>query len=778
MKKIFVSYSHKDEEWKQRFEEILKPALINQADLEWWYDGEVEVSDDWHEKIQAALHQSDLYVCLVSPAFLASQYISHNELPEILRRREQKFAEIACLYLQDSLVDRNECAIKVDLGDGADETRKLTNYQGLNSPELPIAGINGKEKQNAALNQAAHKLLDLIKKLKPKPSPAKEPRERFELTIKLKRNGNSINISYFDYSGLILDRKDDSKRLKIILENWRKLGQTQLTETVFTDSLFTLLFGEGDQDCSLELLKIVADAGTADRPSKHALRVRLYFEDSEIAALPWSATSYRGEPLRDCQWLFELHAFMPKPGQSSELSVSCKHPLPTLILNPAANSTSGTPGSGIVQVLKAPFKKFARPTPKTYQNWQQLKSEPDAAIPELVYFVGRASMDSGKIFLHFHEDDREQRVAVSDLLNINSHLPKILFLNLLCDIPIDCLILAQQLAGRIPVVLIQQAEAIKISELERNAVKWLNTWMDQGGNPIAAFHRVDLCQGQAFGAYQSFESARMVAPGSAKKDLAILLLNRHTQRAAISTELRKIVTGKDHRVLFAPVCAEAGNQIERFPDQLLDTLQSSEGLADLATIQPVALEWPQQGLSINVTELERLLKKCLQSEPDRDLQKVLDEHRPNAPDGRGSVLLLYWPTLNQYPGKNELDQIEYFLSGRLAPKCPPNLRILILLLVEIEASQHSKLAEYAEDMIINYSEPGFITTKIDPLDNVSRPDLVQYLNRYEDTRCPNELIRQLSQLIIDRTEGRFSETVKLLEDGMLGWYDLRDDLIP
>jgi len=171
--KIFVSYSHKDEKWKQRFEEVLKPALKNQADLQWWHD---RVSDDWHAEIQAALHQSDLYVCLVSPAFLASDYIIDHELPEIVRRREQKLAKIACLYLRESLVNRDEYAIKVDLGDGATEIRKLTHYQGLNQPKLPIAGIDGDEKQNAALNQAADNLLNLIHKLKPKPLAAREPR--------------------------------------------------------------------------------------------------------------------------------------------------------------------------------------------------------------------------------------------------------------------------------------------------------------------------------------------------------------------------------------------------------------------------------------------------------------------------------------------------------------------------------------------------------------------------------------------------------------------------
>ena len=53
---------------------------------------------------------------------------------------------------------------------------------------------------------------------------------------------------------------------------------------------------------------------------------------------------------------------------------------------------------------------------------------------------------------------------------------------------------------------------------------------------------------------------------------------------------------------------------------------------------------------------------------------------------------------------------------------------------------------------------------------------MQYLNRYEDTRCPQELISPLSKSIINQTQGHFSETTDLLEKGMSGWYDLKDEL--
>ncbi len=238
-----------------------------------------------------------------------------------------------------------------------------------------------------------------------------------------------------------------------------------------------------------------------------------------------------------------------------------------------------------------------------------------------------------------------------------------------------------------------------------------------------------------------------------------------------------MINGNDHRLLFAPICAEPGNHIERFLEQLLRTLETPEGVLDLARVEIVEMEWPRDGGELSVPVLENSIKKRLAGDPDRDLEKFLADCRPSAPPGQGSVLMLHWPVLSQCPTESDLTVFESLLTKRLAPKCPPDLRILVLLMVEIDASEHDTLAEYGERLTIDYSDPGFITAEVAPLDKVTRRDLVQYLNRYEDTRCPRELVGPISKSIIDQTHGHFSETTDLLEKGMSGWYDLRDELL-
>jgi predicted nucleotide-binding protein len=82
--RVFISYSHEDKEFLQAFRVQLKP-WENKNLLELWSDKRIELSQDWHQEIQQALEATAVAVLLVSPDFLASDYIRDHELPLLLR---------------------------------------------------------------------------------------------------------------------------------------------------------------------------------------------------------------------------------------------------------------------------------------------------------------------------------------------------------------------------------------------------------------------------------------------------------------------------------------------------------------------------------------------------------------------------------------------------------------------------------------------------------------------------------------------------------------------
>ena len=87
-KPLFISYSHKDQEWYEQFAEILHASALGA-----WSDSKIEVSQNWDTTIQDALSEARIALLLISPAFLSSEYIRNRELPRILHaHKEEKLA--------------------------------------------------------------------------------------------------------------------------------------------------------------------------------------------------------------------------------------------------------------------------------------------------------------------------------------------------------------------------------------------------------------------------------------------------------------------------------------------------------------------------------------------------------------------------------------------------------------------------------------------------------------------------------------------------------------
>lgn len=82
--KIFVSYSHDDDEWLKRFQQHVA-ILVRRGAIDVWSDHRINAGAEWETAIGAALTSSNVAVLLVSPAFLASSYIWDHEMPLIMK---------------------------------------------------------------------------------------------------------------------------------------------------------------------------------------------------------------------------------------------------------------------------------------------------------------------------------------------------------------------------------------------------------------------------------------------------------------------------------------------------------------------------------------------------------------------------------------------------------------------------------------------------------------------------------------------------------------------
>lgn len=86
---VFLSYSHQDTKWKDRLLSHLR-VLERQNKLDIWDTSDIETGSDWAQQIFKAVNTADVAILLVSPDFLASDFIIGRELPALLKRRAKE----------------------------------------------------------------------------------------------------------------------------------------------------------------------------------------------------------------------------------------------------------------------------------------------------------------------------------------------------------------------------------------------------------------------------------------------------------------------------------------------------------------------------------------------------------------------------------------------------------------------------------------------------------------------------------------------------------------
>lgn len=147
MHKIFISYSHKDEAWKERLVTQLS-VLKNQITLEIWDDRKIQGGDEWLAEIENALQSANLAILLISPTFLTSKFIMEKEVPLLLERRRQQGVRIFPVIVKPCAWQQNDWLKKI---------------QARPKDGKPLAGMR-KDKAEAALAALAEELAGLLKR--------------------------------------------------------------------------------------------------------------------------------------------------------------------------------------------------------------------------------------------------------------------------------------------------------------------------------------------------------------------------------------------------------------------------------------------------------------------------------------------------------------------------------------------------------------------------------------------------------------------------------------
>lgn len=126
--KVFISYSHKDEDFKDSLTEHLA-GLVRSGTISEWNDRKIVPGTDWSDEISENLKSADLILFLISSSFMNSDYCVNIEAETALAMHRAGDAQLIPIVIR-----------AVEWSDSA-----LSKLQGLPKDTQPIASPNNDE---------------------------------------------------------------------------------------------------------------------------------------------------------------------------------------------------------------------------------------------------------------------------------------------------------------------------------------------------------------------------------------------------------------------------------------------------------------------------------------------------------------------------------------------------------------------------------------------------------------------------------------------------------
>jgi hypothetical protein len=123
---VFISYSHKDKRWLDKLQTMLAP-LVRKEMIKTWADTNIEPGSQWKDEIKNAIASAKVAVLLVSPDFLASDFIAKDELPPILEAAEKEGLIVLWIAISASMYRR---------------VTEIAEYQAVNEPSRPLDSLS------------------------------------------------------------------------------------------------------------------------------------------------------------------------------------------------------------------------------------------------------------------------------------------------------------------------------------------------------------------------------------------------------------------------------------------------------------------------------------------------------------------------------------------------------------------------------------------------------------------------------------------------------------
>lgn len=807
--RVFVSYSHADDHSLQELAQHFK-AFENAGLLKWWSDQSIEKGSDWERHIEAAIDSASVAVLLITPAFMASDYIIRTELPRMLRRRASRQLRIIPIYVTPANVDRLPVAFTD--AEGARHSVVLSTIQGFGNPNKDISALTKAERAEL-LAKIAREVSEAAGTPEIQLQPSTLHRSAATPSATPGHPTSSDNLRTLNIS-LSLEQRQLVRRystprsaerqaapvdwdrfegkVRELQDSLDGVGRRTAAESIHASEigelLFELLFGTPDDLRSLFRWVANTPDGQPDpRPIAMRVRVRIITSVAQLLLLPWRLTRWNSNLLLDHGWTFEATDL---PDTTVSRTTTTPFSIVAVQLSRTANEAQRAQQH--FDGMKTMLKRFWPDVEeqglfRTVHTISQLRNALNGANNELIYFFGRKEVADNQCQLIVGDGVNSESLSLQRLQRMLGELhepPRVVYLNTEFHgdhrVPWTKLTTPEQLLTGASALIWRRLPSFA-DDSTLLASDWLRTWADEGQDPLSALHSLHLRYPGSTEASSLLIvtrvrewTTRAATRGVVDAGKIKLQLDRVQQKAQTVHHVREIGSSPVRRVLalvgYGAPSKSKGVAVEHLADQLVARLDS-----DAAELQVVhkRVQFPQIG-SDSLREIELAFSASLGIDPQENLRQLLRRTAPR-PTRTGvvrTVLWLNWGVsgINDKPAwtQTQIEQWARFCAETLAPACPEDVRLVAFMAMNLANADEGKTISKQVNALRSkaWSQQAVFQLRVLPqLEAISEDDLVEFLEDPRYSNCPAYLRHEVASLVIARTGGDFDDVVKLLVQG-------------
>jgi len=143
---VFISYTHSDSDILEELKVSLNALKRSHDEIIYWYDGMIETGQKWNDEIKLHIKKAKIAILMISEAFLVSDFVYYEELPELLKAAENEEAIIIWVPVEISQVK----SIKLKNDKGLEIC--IADYQSVCDPKKPLRDMKPNERKKVYIS--------------------------------------------------------------------------------------------------------------------------------------------------------------------------------------------------------------------------------------------------------------------------------------------------------------------------------------------------------------------------------------------------------------------------------------------------------------------------------------------------------------------------------------------------------------------------------------------------------------------------------------------------